>query len=252
MTLYPAEVSFDTRQCSNTSESQSDSVHLQNQLGRRSKDCKLSSSTTVDGQATTSSNMNKNKRKRRRVIKEDEQFLLGTEPEMSSSGFDKSETQVVDLTFDDDDDDVQTVNDDDEISDEQVQLIPVQTKQKFFSCTICSTEFRHESTLRRHMTTHTGAKAYTCNKCGDSFNWENHYKRHMQQHYGKCTYPCDKCNEKFVNGEELISHKEKHHSEPKFTCKFCYRNFSQKSYLERHIRNIHRVISDASDSESDG
>lgn len=87
-----------------------------------------------------------------------------------------------------------------------------------YSCKICSINFKHKSSLKRHILN---------NKCNE---------------YSNKSFICEKCNNKYSSKIALNKHiKLKHSNEPKkiienvTKCPLCSKEFSNKYNLKRHL-----------------
>ncbi|XP_078687883.1 ras-responsive element-binding protein 1-like [Branchiostoma floridae x Branchiostoma belcheri] len=88
-------------------------------------------------------------------------------------------------------------------------------------CPHCPRTFPWESSLRRHLLTHTGQKPYKCPKCPMKFSTKSNRERHLLRKH---------------NGKE----KEVQKSEGSYQCRICeYSVFANKSNLHRHYNIKH-------------
>ena len=60
-----------------------------------------------------------------------------------------------------------------------------ETKEKLYSCSLCSKSFFTSIQLLRHKKIHTGKKPHCCSECTKSFARLDHLKRHMRLHWGE-------------------------------------------------------------------
>ena len=113
-------------------------------------------------------------------------------------------------------------------------------------CKECDQSFSSESTLKRHMKTHS--KLMTCDKCGKQFSMDNFliHTKSSKCSKRKTVFKCKECKKKFSQVGALNLHMNTH-TKP-FNCDECGKRFSQKKAMEHHetsrkcIRYIPRCI----------
>ena len=59
---------------------------------------------------------------------------------------------------------------------------------------------------------------------------------------GKKLPQCEVCRKSCASNADLVRHRRKHTGEKPFNCDFCDKSFVHTGGLNKHIRNIHRVI----------
>ena len=104
------------------------------------------------------------------------------------------------------------------------------------SCQICGKVLKSNSSLKRHMLTHTGEKPYQCNVCQKRFARSNDLTVHMRVHTGEKPYLCTVCQKKFATASHLKEHARTHTGERPYQCNVCQKTFVQVSSLMHHIR----------------
>ncbi|KAJ3665729.1 hypothetical protein Zmor_001209 [Zophobas morio] len=147
---------------------------------------------------------------------------------------------------------------------EATELIPNNSGE--FKCPHCHKIFNKETTLNRHVKTHTAIKAYKCNICNKSFSRNDLLLRHKIAHAMKMAdqsfeydnnsddadqddegetvvvktetalYPCAECNLIFVKRDELDAHVQEHKGKSDIICKICGKKFSKQAHLNRHMK----------------
>lgn len=92
-----------------------------------------------------------------------------------------------------------------------------------YNCPHCSRRFPWESSLQRHILTHTGQKPYKCPKCPVSFSTKSNRVRHLARKHGSVSSP------------SVIP---KQRNSP-FLCKVCKNGYSSMGNLRRHCQLKH-------------
>ena len=58
----------------------------------------------------------------------------------------------------------------------------IYTDEKTYSCNKCTVGCSQESSLKKHITTHSDEKPYPCNQCIVGVLQESSYKKHIRTH----------------------------------------------------------------------
>nr|XP_020469981.1 zinc finger protein 585A-like [Monopterus albus] len=115
------------------------------------------------------------------------------------------------------------------------------TKTKGHFCPICvGRRFRGPNKLARHMRTHTKEKPFTCPVCSLTFSQSYHMTRHVRNQHGLGQYICSKCGKNVSTWLELKAHKKTHAVEG-LTCLACDKQFKEKSALASHLK-LHKKV----------
>lgn len=109
------------------------------------------------------------------------------------------------------------------------------TRDKCFTCNICSRSFGYKHVLQNHERTHTGEKPFKCPECQKRFTRDHHLKTHMRLHTGEKPYHCSHCDKHFVQVANLRRHLRVHTGERPYTCEICKAKFSDTNQLKSHI-----------------
>ena len=86
------------------------------------------------------------------------------------------------------------------------------SKKGPFICTECRKEFSNQSTLTKHMITHSDERKFVCPQCSKAFKRHDHLNGHMLTHREHKPYACDieGCDKSYCDARSLRRHKEKH------------------------------------------
>lgn len=86
------------------------------------------------------------------------------------------------------------------------------SKKGPFICPECRKEFSNQSTLTKHMITHSDERKFVCPQCSKAFKRHDHLNGHMLTHREHKPYACDLegCDKSYCDARSLRRHKEKH------------------------------------------
>ncbi|XP_055307794.1 gastrula zinc finger protein XlCGF52.1-like [Sitodiplosis mosellana] len=141
--------------------------------------------------------------------------------------------------------------------------------RRVYQCYVCRKSIGLiKSDLIRHMRTHSGETPFQCVECSKSFSRIDYRKAHMCTHTTKLPFKCLICHRGFLKNDkrkahqrtcnrryyecylckkffrstndQLKGHMHTHSGEKPFRCDLCRTTFTQKSNLNRHMKNIHR------------
>ncbi|KAH9417229.1 Metal ion binding [Dermatophagoides pteronyssinus] len=86
------------------------------------------------------------------------------------------------------------------------------SKKGPFICLECRKEFCNQSTLTKHMITHSDERKFICQQCSKAFKRHDHLNGHMLTHREQKPYACDLdgCDKSYCDARSLRRHKEKH------------------------------------------
>lgn len=157
------------------------------------------------------------------------------------------------------------INDEEELITD-LQLLDEDTKQAFWVCGSCNTDFVNINDLKMHMVTHMTKLGCPVLECGFEYSNFHYFYQHMkrnhltmklltckycgkadipdfrslQNHYRlECSakmYKCEFCNRTFFTDKSYKTHVEIRHIEKKFICELCGKSFAQITELKIHTR----------------
>ncbi|XP_072319957.1 uncharacterized protein [Eucyclogobius newberryi] len=150
-----------------------------------------------------------------------------------------------------------------EDSEDETEVL-IQTDVKNPHCPQCQRSFPGLNKLLRHMQTHSKDKPFSCTLCSLAFSQGYHMTRHMKVQHGASMFVCPKCGEDHANATELQRHKRMHPPDP-VACPYCdkispnyhkflghFRRHGQWSMSEEHAGELSKLQSDeGGDSEED-
>uniref|UniRef100_A0A8D3DYA8 C2H2-type domain-containing protein n=1 Tax=Scophthalmus maximus TaxID=52904 RepID=A0A8D3DYA8_SCOMX len=121
------------------------------------------------------------------------------------------------------------------------EKVAAKTKTKGHFCPICvGRRFRGPNKLARHMRTHTKEKPFTCPVCSLTFSQSYHMTRHLRTQHDLGKYICTKCGKCSSSWLELKTHKKSHASEG-LKCLACDKQFKEKAALVSHLK-LHKKV----------
>jgi len=82
-------------------------------------------------------------------------------------------------------------------------------------CPICEKKFSSLTSLRNHLTVHTGIKKFDCKYCGRKFGWKTQLAIHENLHTGKGLHHCQVCTKSFMTKWLLQRHAKIHQKGPR-------------------------------------
>uniref|UniRef100_A0A8C6WRE8 C2H2-type domain-containing protein n=1 Tax=Neogobius melanostomus TaxID=47308 RepID=A0A8C6WRE8_9GOBI len=103
------------------------------------------------------------------------------------------------------------------------------------TCPVCQKRFTHNSTIKRHMATHTGDRPYSCSICDATFLRKYYLQVHMRRHTGERPYSCSVCQKSFSQSCNLKTHMVTHTGERPYSCSICQRTFALSNALRVHM-----------------
>lgn len=114
-------------------------------------------------------------------------------------------------------------------------------KSKGHVCPICKDRrFRGQTKLNRHMRTHTKERPFSCPICSLTFSQSYHMTRHLRNQHSLGQHVCLKCGKGFGSWLELNEHKKTHAIEG-LTCLACDKQFKKKTELVSHLKGHKKV-----------
>ncbi|XP_072111196.1 histone-lysine N-methyltransferase MECOM isoform X4 [Mobula birostris] len=111
------------------------------------------------------------------------------------------------------------------------------TEEREYKCDQCPKAFNWKSNLIRHQMSHDSGKHYECENCAKVFTDPSNLQRHIRsQHVGARAHACPECGKTFATSSGLKQHKHIHSSVKPFICEVCHKSYTQFSNLCRHKR----------------
>jgi len=117
--------------------------------------------------------------------------------------------------------------------------------RKSFNCSYCEKSFQSKSSLRDHLTSHTGERNFPCPFCPAKLKTKNNLQTHIAScHADKDTsiakdYNCTFCPKSFRFKAQLNQHVRSHTNEKPYKCQICGKGFSAKCNLKAH-HEVHK------------
>ncbi|OQV12354.1 hypothetical protein BV898_13382 [Hypsibius exemplaris] len=108
------------------------------------------------------------------------------------------------------------------------------------ACSECGRKFPWQSSLERHMYTHTGQKPYSCLWCSLKFSIKSNCERHCQRIHGK-SFNADRKAQRLQEEARRT-----------YKCPVCAETFDLKVNCERHCVESHGAQFEVSGSNSEG
>ncbi|XP_062290264.1 zinc finger protein 420-like [Scomber scombrus] len=125
--------------------------------------------------------------------------------------------------------------------DSKKEKVASKTKTKGHYCPICvDRRFRGPNKLARHMRTHTKEKPFSCPVCTMTFSQSYHMTRHLRNQHGLGQYICSKCGKSLGSWPELKAHKKTHAAEG-LSCPACDKQFKEKAAFVNHLKSHKKV-----------
>lgn len=97
-----------------------------------------------------------------------------------------------------------------EVSKDEIKTHRILHFAEDHQCPICQKSFNSSTSLRNHLTVHTGIKKYRCKFCGRKFGWKTQLARHESIHTGKGLHHCNICLKSFMTKWILQRHMKVH------------------------------------------
>ncbi|CAL4091245.1 unnamed protein product [Meganyctiphanes norvegica] len=106
---------------------------------------------------------------------------------------------------------------------------------KKYQCRHCDKFFIKNSTLIKHMRTHTSFASFKCNICEMVLASNHSLKLHIKRHTGEKLFKCSHCDKTFIDSSSLKMHLKIHSDEKPHQCSYCDRAFKLKAVLKVHL-----------------
>ena len=108
-------------------------------------------------------------------------------------------------------------------------------KIKPYQCDVCKKCYPGKEHLQRHKKRHQRV-ALNCPQCPSTFWTQSSLRSHISSHTGKWAYNCHICDRHFNQKKDLTIHEMMHTGERPFKCGHCDKGFTVKSSLHYHVR----------------
>ena len=110
----------------------------------------------------------------------------------------------------------------------------MKTKERHYTCGVCSYRTNRSDLLKAHKLTHSGEKPYKCDLCDYSTTSSRSLKAHKLIHTGEKPYKCDVCDYSSRQYGHLKLHKLIHSGEKPYKCDLCDYSATQYGNLKEH------------------
>ena len=126
-------------------------------------------------------------------------------------------------------------------------------------CQDCGKKFSSLFSLQRHKVVHTKEKPFSCQICSTCFTQKGDMKKHISKfHHRKeeikppkvDQFKCDKCEKKFGSRKGLRDHKSKVHPKYLQECVYCGKTFKTKLKCRKHEERLNCTVLLTKDSKS--
>ncbi|ODM92130.1 putative zinc finger protein [Orchesella cincta] len=110
-------------------------------------------------------------------------------------------------------------------------------------CSVCFKEFPNYYSLRIHLNSHLNERSHSCLFCNKKFKTSSNLYTHYPTHINERPVSCKVCKKSFAFKRSCNLHVEAIHSTKKsHKCGEFAAFFTGKSYLQRHVKLVHRNI----------
>ena len=110
------------------------------------------------------------------------------------------------------------------------------TKEKSFTCSLCSKMFGRRDSLKKHMKIHSEDKPFLCMDCGKSFAHSQQLTVHAVCHSEHKPFLCGKT---FSKKDCLKDHCTSHSGSRTFECPECGKALVRGEHLKYHLKSMH-------------
>lgn len=117
--------------------------------------------------------------------------------------------------------------------------------KKNYQCLFCSTTFRRQDHLKRHITSvHTSdlkILLLKCPVCDEEFPRRDLVLKHLKKkHEDAQSFECRICLYKTASLDDLETHNNSNHNlQKKHKCSYCKKPFKRRDHMLRHIKTLH-------------
>ncbi|XP_046542653.1 RE1-silencing transcription factor-like [Haliotis rubra] len=116
---------------------------------------------------------------------------------------------------------------------------------KLYTCELCSYQSNYKANLHKHIQNihQERQKTIKCRECDKMFYKEEHMKRHLRLHAESRPFQCEKCEKAFKTVNAMRCHMESHNTGRPFKCDIdgCSKTFRTAKFLKNHAEELHQL-----------
>ncbi|XP_046369476.2 axoneme-associated protein mst101(2)-like [Haliotis rufescens] len=116
---------------------------------------------------------------------------------------------------------------------------------KLYTCELCSYQSNYKANLHKHIQNihQERQKTIKCRECDKMFYKEEHMRRHLRLHAESRPFQCEKCEKAFKTVNAMRCHMESHNTGRPFKCDIdgCSKTFRTAKFLKNHAEELHQL-----------